>query len=188
LRKAEDWHQLTDLPAQVRIGDVIFDRQLNQIRRQNDVQSVEPRLVRLLEELCLAAGAPVSRTRLLEAVSTLPYASDEALTQAISKARRILDDDTREPRYIRTIPRKGYALVAPVSPWTEDSKEGQIVRRHVEPAWLFGGVLVLVLAGLYLLVTLRQVEIEIADDGEQEFFEKQDMDEGDQDFREKDGG
>lgn len=188
MRKAEDWQQPADLPARLRIGEVIFDRQLNQIHREEDVHSIEPRLVRLLEELCVAAGAPVSRARLLEVVSSLPYASDEALTQAISKARRILDDDTREPRYIRTIPRKGYALVAPVSPWSEDTREAQADGIRRSPRWLYAALVLLLLAVFYLLFAYRQVEIEITNAEEQEFFEKQDMDKGDRDFREKEGG
>jgi tetratricopeptide (TPR) repeat protein len=43
---------------------------------------------------------------------------DEALTQAIIKLRRALGDDPRAPRYVETIPKRGYRLVAsePSSP------------------------------------------------------------------------
>lgn len=178
---------MSDLPDRIRIGDVILDRQHNQIRTKDAVQSIEPRLVRLLEELCLASGGPVPRAQLLEAVSSLPYAGDEALTQAISKARRILGDDTRQPRYIRTIPRKGYALVAPVSPWADDAVEGLVIGGHMIP-WQRLGIFaaaLLLLAALYMLLANREVEIELIEPGEQEFFEKQDLEGKEQDFREK---
>ena len=37
--------------------------------------------------------------------------SDGALSQAIRILRRTLDDDAREPRFIRTVPRHGYQFV-----------------------------------------------------------------------------
>jgi hypothetical protein len=39
--------------------------------------------------------------------------SDSALTQAVRILRRTLDDDPREPRYIRTVSRHGYRFVFP---------------------------------------------------------------------------
>lgn len=55
-------------------------------------------------ELCSAEIAPaIVRDSQFggNTVSPSPYAGDEALAQAISKACRILGDDTRQPRYIR---------------------------------------------------------------------------------------
>ena len=41
--------------------------------------------------------------------------SDDVLTRAISELRRVFGDDVRNPRFIQTIPKSGYRLMAPVS-------------------------------------------------------------------------
>lgn len=38
---------------------------------------------------------------------------DSSLTQAISTLRKILNDSTRAPRFIKTIPKRGYQFIAP---------------------------------------------------------------------------
>jgi transcriptional activator of cad operon len=40
--------------------------------------------------------------------------------QAIATLRRLLGDDAKQPRYIATVPRLGYRLVASVSPWSAE--------------------------------------------------------------------
>jgi hypothetical protein len=37
------------------------------------------------------------------------------LTRCVSELRRVFNDDVREPRFIQTIPKSGYRLIAPVS-------------------------------------------------------------------------
>ena len=40
---------------------------------------------------------------------------EHGLNKAISKLRDALDDDSSTPRYIETLPRRGYRFIAPVS-------------------------------------------------------------------------
>lgn len=64
--------------------------------------------------LCLAArpGVVVSIDELLDEVWTGVVVSPDSVYQAVAGLRRALGDDTREPRYIATVPRQGYRLVA----------------------------------------------------------------------------
>ncbi|MCB1055476.1 MAG: winged helix-turn-helix domain-containing protein, partial [Acidobacteria bacterium] len=76
---------------------------------------VEARSMQVL--LCLVRHAPelVTREALLEEVwSDTPYVSDEVLSHAVWELRKALGDSARDPRFIRTVPRKGYQLVAPI--------------------------------------------------------------------------
>ncbi|MDW6092337.1 transcriptional regulator [Vibrio rhizosphaerae] len=56
---------------------------------------------------------------------------DSSLTQAISTLRKMLNDSTKSPRYIKTVPKRGYQLIASVeqlptvSPATSDKDEPQ---------------------------------------------------------------
>ena len=40
--------------------------------------------------------------------------SDSSLYQAIAQLRRALGDSAKQPRYIETVPKRGYRLIAPV--------------------------------------------------------------------------
>jgi len=67
----------------------------------------------------LAERAPqiVSREELTEEVWQGTFVTDEVLTQSVSELRKALGDDPREPRFIVTVPKRGYQLI--VSPLLE---------------------------------------------------------------------
>jgi Transcriptional regulatory protein, C terminal len=67
--------------------------------------------------LCLAAqaGQVVSKERLLRTVWSDTFVGDDVLTRSISELRRVFGDDVKEPRFIQTIPKSGYRLIAGVS-------------------------------------------------------------------------
>ena len=56
-------------------------------------------------------GDAVHRRDIFDAVWTDVVVSDSALSQAIRTIRRVLDDDSREPRFVRTVSRHGYQFV-----------------------------------------------------------------------------
>jgi tetratricopeptide (TPR) repeat protein len=59
-------------------------------------------------------GQPVSQDEIIEAVWGKVALSKGALFRYISQLRSALGDDARRPRYIETIPKRGYRLAAPV--------------------------------------------------------------------------
>jgi TolB-like protein/Flp pilus assembly protein TadD len=65
---------------------------------------------------CLAGDSRkvVAKEDLLTAVWGGAFVEEGALSQAIHNLRKALNDDARQPRYIQTIPKRGYRLVAPV--------------------------------------------------------------------------
>jgi serine/threonine protein kinase/Tol biopolymer transport system component len=69
---------------------------------------------------------------------------DQGLNTAIEKIRQALDDSAESPRFIETIPRKGYRFIPPVS-GLEISAPGPV--RHPPLLWLAAGLLLLVMAG-----------------------------------------
>lgn len=132
----------------LQIGGVVFDPLRQEIIRDGSAQALEPRLVRLLEALCDAGGEPVTREALLAAVSAMPFSGDEALTQAMSRLRSALGDSSRAPQYIKTIPRRGYALIAPVSAAGSASQKpaGHEQAAVIAAGWTPDRVLILTLA------------------------------------------
>lgn len=72
-----------------------------------------PRYFDLLVLLIERRHEAVHRREIFERVWTDAIVSDSALSQAIRTLRRTLDDDSKEPRFIRTVSRHGYRFVFP---------------------------------------------------------------------------
>ncbi len=71
----------------------------------------------VLIELVRHAGDTVTRDALLDRVWADRVTTPDVLTQAIKELRRAFGDDAKPSRYIETIPKVGYRLLAPVSPF-----------------------------------------------------------------------
>ena len=72
--------------------------------------SLEPKTLRLLLYLLQNRGRLVRKQELLDAVWADAAVTDNALTRSIGLLRRALNDDSREPRFIETVPTVGYRL------------------------------------------------------------------------------
>lgn len=98
-----------------KLGEWWVRPQRNVLERGEEAAHVEARSMGVL--VCLARRAPevVSKERLLKEVwSDAPFVGEEVLSHAIWELRKALGDSAREPRYVQTIARKGYRLVAEV--------------------------------------------------------------------------
>ncbi|MFU8832226.1 MAG: winged helix-turn-helix domain-containing tetratricopeptide repeat protein, partial [Wenzhouxiangella sp.] len=73
-----------------------------------------PRAMEVLVCLAENAGQMVTRQDFSERVWSPAIVTDDALTRCISELRRKLGDQASRPRFIETIPKRGYRLVAPV--------------------------------------------------------------------------
>ena len=98
----------------LRIGDWILDAALNELRRDDAAIRLEPKAIELLAFLAQRPAEVVGRETLLAAVWPGVVVGDDSLTQAVIKLRRALGDDAQRPRYIETIPKRGYRLIAAV--------------------------------------------------------------------------
>jgi len=56
----------------------------------------------------------VSKERLIQSVWTDTFVSDDVLTRSISELRRVFGDDPKQSRFIQTIPKGGYRVIAQV--------------------------------------------------------------------------
>ena len=76
---------------------------------------LEPKALRLLLFLLQNPGRLLKKQELLDAVWEDSSVTENALTRTIAVLRRVLNDTTRAPRYIETVPTQGYRFVADVS-------------------------------------------------------------------------
>ena len=131
-------------PQALSIGAWLLRPDLNRIERDGTLVHLEPKAVAILCLLAERGGEVVSRQELLDLAWAGTVVSDDALTQAVIKLRKALGDDSRNPSYIQTIPKRGYRLLAPVEPATPG--RSAMRRMHV-PA-------LVLLAGLFLAGTV----------------------------------
>jgi len=89
---------------------------------------LRPRLMDVLLRLAASAGDVVPRQVLLDEVWPRRLVADEVLSRAIADLRTLLDDDARESRYIETLPKVGYRLIAPVSALPASDVKAEAVR------------------------------------------------------------
>jgi DNA-binding winged helix-turn-helix (wHTH) protein len=76
---------------------------------------VEPKAFRVLLFLLHNPGRLVTKDEILCAVWSDCSVSDNSLTRSIATLRRLLNDDTHEPRYIATVPTVGYRFLCDVT-------------------------------------------------------------------------
>ena len=102
------------MPSSLVIGDWKVDRARNELARGGESVHLEPKAIEVLAYLATRAGDVVGRDELLSAVWPGVVVGDDALTQAIIKLRKALGDDAHSPKYIETISKRGYRLIAAV--------------------------------------------------------------------------
>lgn len=87
--------------------------------RQKITARLEPKACQLLAVLIHHAEQVVSKEQLIAQVWQSAYTSDDTISRTISRLRASLQDDAKTPRYIETVPKRGYRLIAPVTPADE---------------------------------------------------------------------
>jgi transcriptional activator of cad operon len=105
----------TPLAGPVQVGDWIVDPAKGTLRRGNDTVQLDERPLRLLLCLVRQAGEVLSIETLLAQVWSDVVVTPDSVYQAVTALRRQLGDDSKQPLYIATVPRRGYRLIATVS-------------------------------------------------------------------------
>jgi len=108
----------------VRIGDWTLDPNLNRIERDDRFVKLEPLTAKVLEFLAQNANQVVSVDELTEQLWQRRFVDDSPVYRTVAELRRALEDDAQKPRYIETIRKRGYRLVAPVE-WLAESGKGE---------------------------------------------------------------
>lgn len=114
------------------IGEWTLDASLNELQRDGTTIRLEPKAIEVLVFLAAHPGEVISRETILEAVWPGTVVGDDSLTQAVIKLRRALGDEAQRPRYIETISKRGYRLIAAVTtaavsaPAVDDAASGGV--------------------------------------------------------------
>jgi DNA-binding winged helix-turn-helix (wHTH) protein/Flp pilus assembly protein TadD len=144
----------------VQLLDLHIDRALQQVRRGDAVLPVSGLSWRLLDCLLEHGTNVVDFDTLAREVWAPAVVGEDAISQRVKLLRQALGDDSRRPRYVRSVRGRGYQLCAPpqacapmappapVEPSaataataaTAAAPEGPQRRLHARWAWLAAGV------------------------------------------------
>ena len=100
----------------VRFGTFELNTRVGELRQDGRTAKLQPQPMKMLVLLAQRAGQVVTREELQAAVwgcdTVVDY--DNGLNWSIRKIRETLGDDPLNPRFIETVPRKGYRFIAPI--------------------------------------------------------------------------
>jgi TolB-like protein/DNA-binding winged helix-turn-helix (wHTH) protein len=118
-----------------RIGAWLVEPSLNVVSQNSKAFHIEPKVMEVLVCLARHAGETVSKKTLIQAVWSDTFVTDDVLTRSISELRRVFDDDAKQSRFIQTIPKRGYRLVAAVETvsGTETTTVGEAWNKESAP-------------------------------------------------------
>lgn len=98
------------------LGDWHVDVGGNRLLRGDETRPLRHKAMALLVLLARHAGQTVARETLVREVwDGNQFVADKAINTAVWAIRQALGDDPDAPRYVQTVAKKGYRLVAPVS-------------------------------------------------------------------------
>jgi TolB-like protein len=98
--------------AGFQLGEWLVQPSLGRLSGARGTVHLRPLLADLLLLLARNAGQVVSKQEIARTVWGRRYLSESSLTRAMAELRRILGDDVQTPRFIETIPKRGYRLIA----------------------------------------------------------------------------
>jgi DNA-binding winged helix-turn-helix (wHTH) protein len=120
-----------DRARDFRLGDWLVQPSLCRVSCDERTAHLRPKVMDVL--MCLAGkpGKVVSKQALIDTVWAREFIADTALSRAIFELRRALGDGGAQPRYVETIAKRGYRLVAPVEALEETDESGEALSRFV---------------------------------------------------------
>lgn len=102
----------------IHFGEFVLNTQNGELRKDNALVKIEPQLLEflllLIKQKLLGEDAIVTRALMIDSIWSGKSASDDAVRAVVKKLREVLNDDARRPRYIKTIPTKGYLLICEI--------------------------------------------------------------------------
>jgi DNA-binding winged helix-turn-helix (wHTH) protein len=94
----------------LRFADFIFDSETRELLQSGQPVTLSPKAFQLLEILMENRLKALSKSQLHDRLWPNTFVVEANLSNLIGEVRRALDDEPRQPRYVRTIHRFGYAF------------------------------------------------------------------------------
>jgi len=122
----------TARPSCYFFDDTAVDLENFRVLKAGEPRFLEPRAFDLLIYLVEHPGRVIEKQELFEHVWKDAFVTDNALSRAIKEIRRVIGDDASSPRYIETLPKRGYRFIAEVKARPVESDATEIQARRSE--------------------------------------------------------
>jgi len=140
------------------VGFGVFEADLvaRELRKNGVRVKLQDQPFQVLTILLQRAGEVIPREELRQEVWTADtfVDFDNGLNTAINKIREVLGDSADNPRFVQTLPRRGYRFIAPIDGFAKPSSPTSR-RLNVAVVAAAGSAALVVIAGLYLSMTRR---------------------------------
>jgi TolB-like protein/DNA-binding winged helix-turn-helix (wHTH) protein/Tfp pilus assembly protein PilF len=154
--------------------DVRVEPEAFRVLKAGHPVAIEPKAFDLLGFLIQHRGRLVEKQELLDAVWKDTTVTENAMTRVVAQLRKALGDPAAEPRYIETVPTRGYRFIAPVRlvdappagaalpvpETTPSAPEGTPATGpgRARPMWLVGALIAAVLVISFLAIRRRNAD------------------------------
>ncbi len=111
-----DFRPMPKTASIVRFGGFELDLETADLRRDGSVVRLREQQFQILKALLLRKGGVVTREELRTQLwpSGIVVEFDRSINTAVMKLRDALEDTADKPKYVETLPRRGYRIVVPV--------------------------------------------------------------------------
>lgn len=106
-----------------------IDVEERQLLRCGESVQVTPKVFDILLTLVENRGHTVAKDTLMTSVWADAFVEEGSLNRNVSTLRKVLGEDGHEPRFIRTVPKRGYRFVGDVHEIVEEDEELIVERR-----------------------------------------------------------
>ncbi|TGE85243.1 hypothetical protein C7Y70_02585 [Pseudoalteromonas sp. KS88] len=134
----------------------------NTFQDNNEQKSIDNKSMQVLLFLIHNDGKTVTKGQIIEHVWQESIVNEEILSVAISKIRKALGDNARQPTFIKTIPNVGYCLVAAVKPLVENTQPSEapsntlnLQTNYRKPNFIESSLLLLLIAVIIIVIFFR---------------------------------
>jgi len=139
----------------LRFGAFELDLKHEELRRSGVLIKLSPQQLRVLRFLAGHSGQVCAREQIQQEIwgSETFVDFDRSLNVCIAQIRAALNDDSESPRFIQTVPRKGYRFVTPVELVTDVTEPAPalpaaLLRPGSAPKWILPVCIVLAAAAI----------------------------------------
>jgi DNA-binding winged helix-turn-helix (wHTH) protein/TolB-like protein/Tfp pilus assembly protein PilF len=150
------------VPENFTVGQCRVYPSENLVRCVGELIQLEPKVMALLVHLAQNAGSTLSRQQLFDAVWPGVVVGDDTLTQTVTKLRKAFRDDAKNPRYIQTVPKRGYRLCAAAT-FSTDRPPTPRVSGIFRSRNLVMAALILLVSAVTLSIMADRGEMELPD-------------------------
>lgn len=145
----------------IKVGEWLVEPSLLKISRDGVAEVLEPRLMDLLVYLARHAGETVSIDELADSVWKGRAISDQPIYQSMAQLRKALEDDAHHPRYIVTVSKKGYRLIASVQLFGQPFPAAAVGDKPRPRRGPMSPALAIMVAGCFLFLSTSDVSVSL---------------------------